>query len=261
MHIKQIGMTYLKGSRLLTPQSAVITANGIQHDREFMLLDASFKPIRPNWHRYFIPFTFNYSHLENCISLRLPNATVIKQPCELTEQVEFVDYTGIRKIAVRRVVGPWDDILSDAAKKPITLVRCEPLHTGVDILPLSVITSGSVARLEKQLNQKIDPRMFRANLLFENDQAHIEDEWENQQVRIGAAVIKIRSSIPRCVITQLDPVTGRNICRTVAGLSRYRAKTGLPDGLLPGYSTPGFGSYAEVVKTGDIHVGDEALLI
>jgi hypothetical protein len=39
-----------------------------------------------------------------------------------------------------------------------------------------------------------------------------------------------------------------------------RPKTGLPDGLLPGYATPGFATYAEVLEPGEVAVGDKVEL-
>ena len=44
-------------------------------------------------------------------------------------------------------------------------------------------------------------------------------------------------------------------------LVKYRAKVNLPDGLLPNYATPGFATYAEVVKEGIIKVGDKVELV
>jgi hypothetical protein len=40
------------------------------------------------------------------------------------------------------------------------------------------------------------------------------------------------------------------------GLIKYREKVSLPDGLIPGYATPGFASYAEVIEPGAVACGD-----
>ena len=40
------------------------------------------------------------------------------------------------------------------------------------------------------------------------------------------------------------------------GLIRYREKAALPDGMLPGFATPGFATYAEVLEPGTVQVGD-----
>ena len=59
----------------------------------------------------------------------------------------------------------------------------------------------------------------------------------------------------------MNPASGARDQDVMRGLIRYRPKTALPDGLLPGYATPGFATYAEVVEPGPVQVGDAVELI
>ena len=59
----------------------------------------------------------------------------------------------------------------------------------------------------------------------------------------------------------VDPASGVRDQEVMRGLVKYREKTALPDGLLPGYATPGFATYAEVVVPGTVRVGDSVELM
>jgi hypothetical protein len=67
-------------------------------------------------------------------------------------------------------------------------------------------------------------------------------------VRIGEAVVRVGSQVPRCVITTLDPDTGERDFPTLSVIKRYRGLT--DDGELP------FGMYADVVRPGAVRTGD-----
>jgi hypothetical protein len=80
---------------------------------------------------------------------------------------------------------------------------------------------------------------------------HEEDEWLGREVRIGDAVVRVTKPDARCVITTLDPNTGR---RDFATLHEVKAYRGLREG-----RHIDFGVYADVLRPGSVAVGDPIL--
>ena len=260
MRIARIGMTFVKCTRFLDVQSCKVLRTGIQDDRKFMILDASDDPISPSKHAYFLPVEFRL-HQENLLTAQLPDGRSLSEKLELSETLECIQYLDARTITFRRVLGHWNQELSAIAGRRVSLVQCERPGDGIDVLPLTLLTTGSLRVLAERLGRAVDPRRFRSNLLIENDAPNIEDQWEGKHIKIGEVVIRVRSSVPRCIVTQLNPESGKNDLRTVPVLMEYRDKVHLPDGILPTYKTPGFASYAEVITPGSLRVGDAVELL
>ena len=80
-------------------------------------------------------------------------------------------------------------------------------------------------------------------------------------MRVGTATLKVRTPVPRCAIPGVHPVSGMRDLDVMKALIRYRDKQAYPDGLLAGYATPGFATYAEVVEPGLVRLGDRVDLI
>ena len=80
-------------------------------------------------------------------------------------------------------------------------------------------------------------------------------------LRIGAVQLRVRTAVPRCAITGFNPASGDRDQDVMKTLIRYRDEATLPDGMLPDYATPGFATYAEVIETGKVQVGDEVALL
>ncbi len=103
------------------------------------------------------------------------------------------------------------------------------------------------ARLAREVGAPVDAARFRAGFVFDNGVEHEEDGWDGRLIKVGTATLKVRTAVPRCGITGFNPASGVRDQEVMRGLVKYREKTALPDGLLPGYATPGFATYAEVV--------------
>ncbi|HET6629715.1 MAG TPA: MOSC N-terminal beta barrel domain-containing protein [Woeseiaceae bacterium] len=91
-----------------------------------------------------------------------------------------------------------------------------------DTFPLSVITTGTIARLERMVGTPLDVRRFRPNILVEADpgEPFAEDGWVGCVLRIGGMRMRVDKRDGRCVVITIDPVTAeRNpaILRAVAG--------------------------------------------
>ncbi|WP_431324675.1 MOSC domain-containing protein [Rhizobium sp. YTU87027] len=260
MFVKHIGMAHVKTTRLLDLDRAQITARGIAGDRDFILLNEAGQPLGAGHHRHFLPLIFHYDGIRRRLRMTYPNGRVVEDDCFASRLPFALSYMDMRRILVSDVVGEWNRRLCDFSGEKVRMVRVMKSGDGVDVLPITLLTTGSIRDLGLRMGSAIDYRRFRANLVIECDEPYAEDRWEGKTIRIGAAVLRVRSSVPRCVVTQLDPETGKNNARTVAALLEYRQKVHLPDGLMPAYATPGFASYAEVALPGEVLVGDSVVV-
>jgi uncharacterized protein len=109
---------------------------------------------------------------------------------------------------------------------------------------VSIINLASVAALEDVVGAPIDPLRFRANVYVTGWPAWHELDLVGQEIAIGAhAHLKVVKRIVRCAATNVDPDTG---IRDLA----------IPDALQRAYGHADCGIYAEVLRAGEMAVGD-----
>jgi uncharacterized protein YcbX len=256
MKVKHIGMAHVKATKLIELERATVTSRGIAGDRQFILLDEAGRPLPASQHRHYLALKFHFDEVRNVLTLTYPDGITVKEDCLLSEEISDLDFLGMRKIRVRRVEGEWNDRLGKFSGKAVTMVKVIGGGGGIDVLPITLVTTGSLDDLSKRTGSLADHRRFRANLIIEHEEPFAEDGWNGKTMRIGSVALRIRSSVPRCVVTQFDPDTGVNNLRTIPTLMGFRQRVHLPDGLMPDYATPGFASYAEVHSPGAVAVGD-----
>ncbi|MCB1746021.1 MAG: MOSC domain-containing protein [Gammaproteobacteria bacterium] len=260
MTVAHIGQVYVKATQFLQPTAVEVDTDGIRHDRAFALLEADDRFVPSDRHADFLALRFAYDAATDRLCLHLPDGRRIDGPALADGQALDVDLHGLRTVPVREVGGPWAATLSEHAGRPVRLVRCLG-STAIDVFPVTFVTTGSLARLAQEVGGEVDPARFRAGFVIDHAEAHAEDGWDGRHLRLGDVVLKVRTAVPRCAITGMNPTSGARDQDVMRGLIRYRPKTALPDGLLPGYATPGFATYAAVVEPGRVRVGDRVELL
>jgi uncharacterized protein YcbX len=101
-------------------------------------------------------------------------------------------------------------------------VRVIKQNVGVfDTMPLSLITTQTIASLGAWVEPTLTPQRFRPNLLIEasGDAAFPEDEWVGSVLRVGDMRMRVDRRDVRCVMINIDPVTDEkdpDVLRTVA---------------------------------------------
>jgi hypothetical protein len=95
----------------------------------------------------------------------------------------------------------------------------------------------------------VDDRRFRMTIEVEGVDAHAEDSWIGERVRIGAALVRFRGNIGRCMVTTRNPDTGAVDLQTLHALADYRRHVDSSEPLP-------FGIYGEVLAGGTVRVGD-----
>jgi hypothetical protein len=109
---------------------------------------------------------------------------------------------------------------------------------------VSIINLASVAALEDVVGAAIDPLRFRGNVYVSGWPAWHELDLVGREITIGPhARLKVVKRIVRCAATNVDPDTG---VRDLA----------IPDALQRTYDHADCGIYAEVLRAGEMAVGD-----
>ena len=136
--------------------------------------------------------------------------------------------------------------LEETAQCPLLLFKSK--RGNYDAQHLSLFSLLSLRQLEVESEGLIDHRQFRANLYLEptSPLPFSEDEWVGHTLRIGAAVISVTQKDERCMMINLDPQTAQQNPRVLRTVARNHAEC--------------VGVYANVVKAGQVRVGDAVWL-
>jgi uncharacterized protein YcbX len=112
---------------------------------------------------------------------------------------------------------------------------------------LSIINLASAAAVETAVGAPVHPLRFRGNLYLNGWPAWREFDLVGREIAIGTqARLKIVKRIVRCAATNVDPDTG------IRDLS-------IPNTLMRSFGHGDCGVYGEVVKAGEIVVGDQVI--
>jgi uncharacterized protein YcbX len=92
-------------------------------------------------------------------------------------------------------------------------------------------------------------------MLIEVDgvEPHAEDTWIGRRLQVGSAELRFNGHIGRCIVTGLDPDSGRGDMPTLELLRQYRDGLDTTERLA-------FGIYGEVLAPGTVSRGDQVLL-
>ncbi len=138
----------------------------------------------------------------------------------------------------------FDAYLADDARGPLRIASAP--GQGMTDVPtpfVSLINAASVADLERVVGAPVDPVRFRGNVLIDGLAPWREFEWVGQEVRLGAARLRVAERIGRCAATHVNPDTAArdiNVLKTLADAFGHTQ----------------MGVYAEVIAGGDAAVGD-----
>jgi uncharacterized protein YcbX len=141
-----------------------------------------------------------------------------------------------------------------------TLRRLDPAyapHGGrvsfADGYPLLVIGDGSLAELNRRLDEPVPMVRFRPNIVVGDATPHAEDSWRS--IRIGDVLVDVVKPCARCVVPTIDPETGiagREPTRTLAGYRRWDRKVWFGQNAIHhGPGTLTVGAAVQVLEVGE----------
>lgn len=186
-----------------------------------------------------------------------PDLLVAKANLQKTMQVTIWK----DKVTAQRINEQADKWLTKILKTPCHLVyipdneirQCDLDYakqgerTGfADGFPILLISNASLDDLNQRLDQPVEMKRFRPNIVVEGCDAFAEDKWEN--FTLGNLTMRGVKPCSRCVLTTVNPETGKKSddMEPLKTLMRYR-KQG---------NSVYFGQNVIHTATGEIRVGD-----
>lgn len=168
-------------------------------------------------------------------------------------------YPNVEIITPEGNVVEWGDEdlsseIEDKANRKISLITYTPTHVPLGAIEeehIQLVTDASLDKLtEVWGNTEIDFRRFRPNLIISLKEKNpfIEETWFGRRLKIGSEVeIELKRHCERCMIITVHPESAKRDSTLLKTVVNERNNY--------------FGVYASVIKTGDIHVGDEIFLL
>ena len=251
MRVGVISTAPVKGFRLLHPDAVTLTPDGVVENRRFMLADAEGRRLRSSLTPWPVLVRGGYDAASDRLRIEFPDGSVVEGSGAATGDPFELDYHG-RAVTVRRVDGDWTERFSQLAGHAVQLVRPESVGETM-AEPVTLISDGSLARLEREAGRRVDARRFRMLLTLEGCAEHEEDTWRGRLLGVGETVLRVGGPVDRCAVTTRDPDTGERDLDTLRLIKGYR---GVREG-----KHIDFGVYAAVKKPGRVRVGDSVELL
>ena len=117
-----------------------------------------------------------------------------------------------------------------------------------DTMPLSLITTQTIAALGTLVGAQLETQRFRPNLLVEatDGEAFPEDAWVGSVLRVGDLQMRVDKRDQRCVMVNLDPETSERNPEVLRTIARDRETC--------------LGVYGSTVQPGRVRVGDPVVI-
>ena len=165
--------------------------------------------------------------------------------------VEGADPGGSRDVVVSQKLG-------SALFASLGLESPVPVGSFLDVCPISLLTSSTLARLtELHPQSSFDVRRFRMNMILRTERLGlIENEWVGHALAMGDVTrLSVALLDPRCVMVTLaqgDLPKDTDVLRTIVHHNRVQV------GDLGKF--PCAGVYAVVITPGTLRIGDQVVL-
>lgn len=254
--VSELSYTPVKGTRLVHPEAVDVDLTGVRDDRLFHIVLADRERQIGATRAALAPIVSSWDAGSRRLALRLPDGQVVEDRVDLGgELAGRVSWREWAPVAGREVRGPWAAALSEHLGEPVSLAVTTAPRRALDVGAVTLVSSASVARLERELGQDgLGARRFRMNLVIDGADEHEEDSWYGRRLSVGECVLRVTGPVPRCVATTRDPRTGIRDADVLRAIVGYRAAIPEP-GSGDTVDAP-FGVYAEVERPGRIAAGD-----
>ncbi len=245
--VTALSLTAIKGTRLRSVDSVALEAGGARGDRRFFVVDERGRMVNGKQLGELQRVVASYA--QGMLTLELPDGAVVRAPVQPGEPIRARFYS--RTLDGRMLAGPLSDALSETCGQPLRLVEAK--RSAVDRGAGGAVTLISQASLQRLASEAaldgIDARRFRMLIEIEGVAAHEEDQWVGRRVRVGQVQMRCSGHVGRCLITSREPETGEVDLPTLELLRAYRGEIESTEPLP-------FGIYGQVVRPGEVRVGD-----
>lgn len=245
--------------------SCDITEKGVYGDRSYGVIDQETGKLAnaknpkkwPNMFRHHATFTRPFTLSDNVppVQITLPNGETVRSDEETVD--EHLSKSFSRSVTLHtpssndvQFEGYVPKEIEELPDRGTVFTRISPNETFFDIGLIHLITTNTIDTLKKLTpTSRIEARRFRPNIIIDvpGVEGFVEETWVGKTIHIGKEVrLKIIQPTKRCVMTTLaqgDLPNDINVLKTLVKEN---------DGH--------FGVYAEIERTGKIHVDDEVVV-
>jgi hypothetical protein len=247
IRVEKLYYAPVKSLALVEAERAYLDKPGIAGDRAFYIIDERGKLITQRDHGPLVQVRPAYDAGSARLELNFPDGSVLAGVPQAGEAVTTAFWEG-RPVEGHVLTGKWNDALSLFAKQELRIVKVDRPGQTFDAYPLSMCSTASLEALARAAGRsEVDGRRFRQNIYLSGAAAHEEDTWLDGEVRVGAAVLRVKMRDSRCAVTTHSPETGETDLNTLKLIASYR--TDQPKEV-------NFGVYCTVVQAGEAAVGD-----
>jgi uncharacterized protein YcbX len=245
--LRALNIAPVKSLGLCHPNSVHVGESGIIEDRRFHVVDAMGRLMTQRQIARMVQVKAEYRLDPEQLALTFPDGSEVEGEAESGEPVTTFIFG--RMVKGRVVTGGFGEALSEFCGADLRLVKSDEPGQCQDAYPISVLSQGSLDKLQGEpgISKALDNRRFRPNFFIGNSTPHEEDSWVGREVRVGDEVqINVVARDPRCAITTHDPDSGSRDMNTLRAILGYR----------PDRQAAYFGVYAIVSVPGSASVGD-----
>lgn len=251
--VTRLGTTPVKGLRLHQPAEIELDAQGAMGDRDFCLVNERDQIVSVTKLGLLVRLVAVYEPDAKRLTVSSDRGVECDGEIRLGDPVTVQLTHNRSPWPAREVLGPWSDVFSVIAGRPLRLVKTDTPGGASDAAPVTLLGEGSLDHLVSSSSLgSVDPRRFRMLIQFGSLAPYVEDTWAGRVVTIGEASVRVGGPVPRCAATMRHPEQGEQDLPTVREIHALRGRqpTMFGDGVP-------FGVYAEVLTPGRIRVGDE----
>jgi hypothetical protein len=247
--VARLNVTPVKSTGLSHPDEIWLDPEGARGDHLFLFIEDDGSRIRGVAKASLLGIRTSYDASEDRLTVELSKGERIEADAAPTDEPTGVALFD-RTIEAAPVRGPIDEAVSERLARSVRLARVVPPERSGGRHRVSVVSLPSVEDLGRRggVDTAPDPRRFRMLIELADCHPYEEDTWGGLPVRIGEALVRIGSPVPRCVVTNLDPDSGRPDFPTLELLAGYRRRG----------NEVLFGVYGGVEEPGRVRVGDRA---
>lgn len=249
--VSRIFVYPIKSCRGIEVASAELTRRGLAGDRRYMLVDSAGRFLTQRRHPRMA--LIETALTDEGIEVTAPGRGPLALPAalegpELETCVVRVWADAVEATLAAPDVNIWFSELMGFACGLVYLAdhQHRPVHNDAaqfddevsfaDGAPLLLVSDASLDGLNLRLDAPVGVERFRPNLVVTADTPHAEDEWRS--IGIGATRLDVAWPSSRCVLTTVDPTTGRKDpkgepLRTLEGYRRRGAKVYFGQNLIP----------------------------
>ncbi len=219
MKVTEINIYPIKSTRRIALNESEVLPRGLPWDRRWMLVDEDSKFITARRHP---SLAMVQTEIDGDSLVVAADAGGVLHLPLYPGQRETIPVTVWRDSVDAVVTNPEADAwFSDYLGLSCRLVQMtDDLTRGVDQdygqpddevsfadgFPMLLITEASLADLNSRLDNPVDMRRFRPNLVVDGDAPYAEDGW--QRFRVGEVEFEGVKNCSRCVFTTVDPDRG-----------------------------------------------------